>query len=394
MKRQMRELQAKLADAEQEVRNHITAGETAKAENKMKEVRNIRNQIKMLEELGEEEQREINNAAPAGEKKDRDELAKAYKKAFVKAVRNKPLNADEQGIVRDYKAVMHSGDVTGEPDGDAGLIIPEDVQTRINELMRQFNDLSQYIRVETVNTASGSRVLELDEDMTPFAEVEEYGEIQKTDNPKFTPVTYKLVKRAGYLPLTGELLADSDQNILQYVIDWLARKGVVTKNTLITALLKGLTPDDLTGADIDKIKYVLNVELDPAISNTSMILTNQSGFHWLDTLKDDKGRYLLQDDITRPGQKMLLSRPIGVVSNRHLSNITEGDPEVTNAPFFIGNLAQTAVLFTRGRFALASTREGGEAWRRDSLELRAISRDDVRLWDTGAAKYGHITVEV
>jgi hypothetical protein len=52
-----------------------------------------------------------------------------------------------------------------------------------------------------VNTLSGSRVLEKDEDMVPFAVVDEYGEIQEIDNPKFTPVTYKLIKRAGFLPL-------------------------------------------------------------------------------------------------------------------------------------------------------------------------------------------------
>jgi len=59
------------------------------------------------------------------------------------------------------------------PDGDVGIVVPQDIQTQINTLMREWNDLSQYVTVENVSTLSGSRVLETDADMTPFAVVDE-----------------------------------------------------------------------------------------------------------------------------------------------------------------------------------------------------------------------------
>ena len=173
------------------------------------------------------------------------------------------------------------------PRWDIGIIVPKTL-ARINELMRTLNDLSQYIRVERVNTLSGSRVLEKDEDMVPFAVVDEYGEIREIDNPKFTPVTYKLIKRAGFLPLTNELLKDTDQNILSYVTNWIAKKHVVTKNSLIIAVLNSLNKKGLT--DIKAIKKVLNVDLDPAISLSSTIITNQDGFQWLDEQEDGNNR--------------------------------------------------------------------------------------------------------
>src|SRR5690606_4528475 len=142
---------------------------------------------------------------------------------------------------------------------------------------------------EQVNTLSGSRVLEKDEDMTPFAVVAEYGEIQETDAPKFTPVEYKLVKRSGILPLTNELLADNDANLLDYVTRWLAKKTVVTYNSLVLSLLGKL--DKTPFASLDDIKKALNVTLDPAVSNSAVILTNQDGYHWLDTQKDGDDRY-------------------------------------------------------------------------------------------------------
>ena len=107
--------------------------------------------------------------------------------------------------------------------------------------------------------------------------VDEYGEIQETDNPKFTPVTYNLVKRAGFLPITNELLRDTDQNIMAYVANWIAKKHVVTKNSLIISVLNTLTSKDLK--DIKAIKKVLNVDLDPAISLSSTIITNQDDFN-------------------------------------------------------------------------------------------------------------------
>jgi len=315
------------------------------------------------------------------------QLEEEYKRIFLKGLRRQRITADDHSIIEEYKNVMHEGGVTTDPDGDTGIIVPEDVQTRINKLMRTLNDLSRHIRIEKVNTLSGSRVLEKDEDMVPFAVVDEYGEIEEIDNPKFTPVSYQLIKRAGFLPLTNELLKDTDQNILAYVTNWIAKKHVITKNSLIISILNSLSKKGLK--DIKAIKKVLNVDLDPAISLSSTIITNQDGFHWLDEQDDENGRPLLQEDITRPGKKLFKGRPIVVVSNRTLPST---GTSTVKAPFIVGNFKELMVLFTRGVYELASTNIGGDAWRRDSTELRTIVRDDCVKWDTEAAVFGQLTI--
>ena len=394
MTREMRELQARLAQAEQNARLAIGEGRVQDAEKHMEEVRAIRKQINMLEELEAQEQKEAAASISAGEQRDRKELEEQYAKAFVKAIRRRNLTADEIDVVNTYRRevfnVMHEGGVSTDPDGDSSLVVPQDIQTRINTIMRELNDLSQYIRVETVGTLSGSRVLEKDETMTPLPVLDEYAPAQELDNPKFVPVTYNLKKRGGFLPLTNELLRDSDQNILNYVTNWIARKVVVTRNTLIVGLLNSLAAQTL--ADLDGIKRILNVELDPAISRSAVVITNQDGYHWLDTQKDQQGRFLLQDDITQPGRKLLFGRPVAVISNRYLPSREDTDAGKTFAPIFLGNGQQYAVWFTRGVYELASTREGGEAWRRDSTELRVITRDDLKQWDAAAMVKGELDV--
>lgn len=388
MNKWLRELYAKLSDAEQQARAAIAEGNDEVAETAMAEVRKIRSRIDALKELDRHDDGFEAGVQVAGEEepvsKDERKLAEEYKRVFLKVVRRRRLSPSEASIIREYKAVMHEGGVTGDPDGDASLIVPQDIQTRINERMRQLNDLTQYVRQERVTTLSGSRVLEADEAMTPMVVVDEYDEIQEMNSPKFVPVTYKLVKRAGFLPITMELLQDTDQNLMAYLEDWIARKVVVTRNTLVRGVLNTLPKVSIDG--INGLKEILNVRLDPAISANAIILTNQDGFHYLDTLEDNDGRPLLQPDPTNATQRLFKGRPVAVMSNRHFP--TEDDL----APIVVGDLSQLIIHFWRGAFELAATTEGGEAWRRAATELRAITRDDMVLWDEGAAVFGQIDV--
>lgn len=393
MTKELRSLLAKLETAKTEARSLLAEDKVAEAKEKMDEVRSLQAKIDVMRELEETEARglggtELNDDGNV-EERDMQELEAEYRSIFLQGIRRRPISAEQRSVIREYerRAVMNEGNTNPAiPDGDVGIIVPQDIQTQINTLMRQWNDLSQYVALENVTALSGSRVLEADADMTPFQVVDEYGQIQETDNPKFTSISYKLKKRAGYLPLTNELLADNDANLLGYVINWIAKKAAFTRNYHIINTLNTLTPQTL--ADLKAINKVLNVELDPAISQTAVILTNQDGWDWLDNQVDGNGRPILQDDFTQPGRKMYKGRPIVVVSNRHLPSDTDN----ALAPFIIGNLKQFMVLFNRKFFELASTREGGDAWRRDTTELRTIMRDDYVKWDATAAVYGQLDI--
>jgi phage major capsid protein, HK97 family len=389
--KELRAMLQKLEQAKQEVRSLLAEDRTNEAKAKMEEVRELQAKVDLQRELEETEARSLGGKEldDNGNVQERDmkELEAEYRTIFLRGIRRRPITAEQRSIIAEYerRAVMNEGNTNPAiPDGDVGIVVPQDIQTQINTLMREWNDLSQYVTVENVTALSGSRVLESDADMTPFADVDEYGVIQETDNPKFTAITYKVKKRAGYLPLTNELLADSDANLLGYVTNWIARKAAHTRNVHIINLLKTLTPQAL--ADVKAINTVLNVGLDPAISLSSIILTNQDGFNWLDNQVDGMGRPILQEDITQPGRKLFKGRQIVVASNRHLPSDTVNN----KAPMIIGNLKQFMVLFNRRFFELASTREGGDAWRRDTTELRTIMRDDYVMWDSAAAVFGEI----
>lgn len=384
MTKALREILAKLETMKQEVRNKMAQNDIEAAEKLMEEVRALQRQADLMKELDEADVPEDGKPLTEPEKKDRAELENAYRSAFLRSLRRGAVSNADRTVIQEYRAAMHEGNAPADPAGDSGLIVPQDIQTKINEIMRQLNPLSAYVTVEPVSTLTGSRVLEADNVMLPLIPVAEMGQIQDMDNPQFVPVQYSLVKRAGVLPITNELLSDTDQDLIGYISSWIARKVTVTHNTLITTLWGQMPVVPFN--DVDDLKTAKNVQLDPALLAGTIIITNQDGYNWLDQQVDGTGRYLLQDDITKSGGKMLFNLPAKVISNRYLP--TQGNL----APILVGNTKQLTVLFTRGRYELLSTNVGDNAFRLDTTNLRVITRDDCTFWDQAAAVMGSLPV--
>ncbi|WP_212925435.1 phage major capsid protein [Oceanobacillus sp. J11TS1] len=307
-----------------------------------------------------------------------------YKAVFFKAVRGQTLTNEEMEVMNQYKARMSS-----EKGEDGGYVIPEDIQTKINELRQTTDDLKQYVNVVPVSTNKGTRTLEKRADHTPFAPLSEYGDpnaMQEIGSPKFDRKSYAIEDYAGFLPVYNSILEDSDQALENYLIQWIAKKGKATDNHFILEVINGFEKkvlDDYTG-----IKDILNVELDPAFANEAVIYTNQDGFNYLDKLEDKNGRPLLQPDPAQATRKLFAgTHPIVVLSNKTIATSSEG-----LAPFIIGVLKEAVNYWDRKQISIEMTKVGGDAWRSNTTEFRAIMRLDTGEWDPEAVVYGQINV--
>lgn len=309
-----------------------------------------------------------------------------YKNVFLKALRGKSLTDTEASVMEQFKAALSEN--TG---ADGGYIVPEDITTTINELKMTVDNLEQYVRVEPVTTNKGARTLEKRADSTPFAPLSEYGNpdaMAQMASPKFDRLAYAIEDYAGFLPVPNDLLADTDQALENYLRNWIAKKSKATRNSLILAALDSLTK--VAFDDYADIKTALNVTLDPAFSIAASIYTNQDGFNYLDQLEDNDGRPLLQPDPTNATRKTLFGRPVVILSNKTLPTVVSGN--VSNAPIIIGDLKEAVVLWDRQQLSVDMTKVGGEAWRTNTTEFRAIEREDVSLWDSEAVVYGQIDI--
>lgn len=301
-----------------------------------------------------------------------------------------PLNDEELEIkdqfVNDFKNLVYgnyaqiknmvSSDET-EGAGHAGLTIPEDVQTTIHTLVRQYDSLQEYVNVERVSTSKGSRVYEKWSDITALSEIDEEGaKIGDNNDPQLTTIKYLIKRYAGITTVTNSLLKDTAENIIAWLSNWIAKKVVVTRNTKIIAAIDTL-PTKPTLAKWDDI-IDLEAKVDPAIKPTSMFLTNTSGFTALKKVKNAMGDYLMERNVKSPTGYSIDGFPVKEVADRWLPNKT------TARPLYFGDLKQAVTLFDRENMSLLATNIGAGAFETDTTKIRVIDRFDVRTVDNEA----------
>ena len=319
----------------------------------------------------------------------KDQLVEAQAQAVIAAPKA-PLNDEELEIkdqfVNDFKNLVYgnytqiknvvSSDET-DGAGHAGLTIPKDIQTTIHLLVRQYDSLQEYVNVEHVSTAQGSRVYEKWANITALAEIDTEGaKIGDNDDPQLTTVKYLIKRYAGITTVTNSLLKDTAENIIAWLSSWIAKKVVVTRNTKIIEAI-GKLPKKPTLTKWDDI-IDLEAKVDPAIKPTSMFLTNTSGFTALKKVKDAMGNYLMERDVKSPTGYSIDGFPVKEVADRWLPN------KSTARPLYFGDLKQAVTLFDRENMSLLATNIGAGAFETDTTKIRVIDRFDVATVDNEA----------
>lgn len=290
--------------------------------------------------------------------------------AFITAIKNTALKKEiPTNILNALK--------TSE---EEGMLVPQDISTKVRELRRETQSLEQLVNIEKVDRTEGSRVIEKNIDIVGFEAVDEEAVFSDMADPEFVKITYKLKKFGGILKSTKEFYQSTFSSIKGYIINWIAKKGITTRNNLILKTIDDkIDSSKITITDIDGLKDIINIKLDPAILNGTQIITNQSGFNWLDKLKDDRGRYVLQQDITQKFDYLLFGKyPVIVFSDKQIKN------NVNNAPFYIGNLKEFITLFDYEQLSIEMSMEAGDLWGKDMIGIKVRERLDVQVIDENA----------
>lgn len=410
MSKEARELLKKINDKKNEIRGLQGQGKTKEMQDHMQELRDMQAQFDILMELDDDDGKRIKDGIGgdgtqviegAQTKKEKKISVEKIKSAFVSRIvcglrRRQMPEADKEV----WDMMTEADPSSGESDG--GFTVPQDISTEIKELRRAGNDLEQYVNVERVTTMSGSRVIEKDADSTPWADVDEGEAFPDADTPKFLQIKYKIGKKGGILKTTYELLQDTAENILAYLNKWIAKKSRATRNAAILKVLDAMTASkEVAVTGFDDLKDVFNVKLDPAIAASSIVLTNQDGFNYLDKLKDSDGNYIMQKDVTDATKMLLFGRyPVIRVSNKVLKSAVVAPQEEPakdgseTYPLYIGDLKEAATLFDREKISIELSTEAGDLWAKDLTGIKVRDRFDVQPVDKSAVVKGEITIVV
>lgn len=382
MSKEMRELLNKINAKKAEIKALVADGKIEDAKSAKEELKDMQEAFNVLADLDDgdtqqaQQQAENGNAqTAAGEKNGLSKQIKAFTNAIKAAWKKTEVSPEDREILN----AMSEGS-----DEDGGLTVPKDIKTKIKELRRSEDALETLVNVEHVTTNSGSRVIEREADQTPFDNVDEAAEFPDVSTPQFENVDYKIKKKGGILKVTQELLSDTAENIMNYLKKWIAKKAKATRNFMIIAKIKEICKGlEVTVTGLDSLKDIFNVMLDPAIALGAVVVTNQSGFNFLDKLKDEKGNYILQKDPTQPTRRLLFGvYPVKVLSNKTLKNV-DG-----KAPIICGDLKEAITIFDRETLTIDISNLAAGMWERDQTGIKVRERLDIQTVDADAVVMG------
>ncbi len=237
-----------------------------------------------------------------------------------------------ENYVRGYIVHERAGELTK---ANNGAVIPT---TIVNRIIKKVYDISPILERSSKYNVKGNL------DM-PFYPADGTSTINVAYQDEFVDLTsstgnFSSINLTGYLAgalskVSRSLINNAQFDIVGFIVDEMAYQisrfiegellnGTASKvdglsklsNTMTSATVKVFTGDDL----IDVQALVKDVYQKDAIWIMS-VATRTS----LRKLKDDMGRYLLQDDISSPFGKTLLGKPVYVSDNMKNGKIYYGD---------------------------------------------------------------------
>lgn len=326
-----------------------------------------------------------------------DEQAKAAAAAGDQH-KKKAESDSTKKFAKTVRAMVHKNvtPMTEGVDADGGYTVPVDISTKINEYPSAEFSVEPYITTERVTTNKGARTYEKKGTVIPFEDVDEGGAIPVTATPKFERKTYAIGDKGGIIPITNDLLNDSDTNLTAYLVEWLRKKQIATINkeffTAMTATGgegQQVAPEDIES--LNDIKRIYNVEVGSAYD--SLIMVNDDGWNWLDCLEDKNGRPLLTPYSESDNRIGKLSIGGTIVSVVHVPN-TVWASTATHMPIIIGDTKAAFKRYDRQQMVIkisdVASVPGFNAFAQNGALIRAFMRDDSGVLDTDAFVYGQI----
>lgn len=248
---------------------------------------------------------------------------------------------EQRDAIAKYIRTGQTRDITGLKTTDSGsaTLIPIEVLKPhfVNKTRNPLLDLVERVKV---NSGSGKYPLikKTDGVMVSVDELKSNPELGK---PAISEIDYSIKTYRGYVPVSQEMIDDSDYDIMSIVENEVINQGENTELSLVTAVLKTATQADAAG--FDGIKDIYNKKL-KSIYKASIVVT-KSMFAALDKVKDKDGRYMLQTDVASPTGYSFGGKTIYKVDDTVFGN--EGDMK-----FFIGDVTEFVKEFDRAQVSV------------------------------------------
>lgn len=214
--------------------------------------------------------------------------------------------------------------------------------------------------------------------------VGEYAQ-KTTTSADFDQKTLTANKLVCLLPITHELIADANINIAQYVINLFVEAIAAQEDKAFfigsgTGQPRGINAETLStvnaGATLnfdDIIDCIYTPSQGVRNSKGAAFVGNAYAIQILRKVKDTNGDYIWRDGGMFGGEVRKIGGPIGTLYGYPFYE----QNDVPQKTIFFGDW-KYYIIGDRQQLTVSKTDEGGDAWRRDATEYKAVERVDGR----------------
>ena len=302
------------------------------------------------------------------------------------------LSKDEK-IATFFKALVYSNNhpqsqqvlralVEGTP-ADGGYLVPEELRTEVFRVLPDMTVMRRLARVLPMSTDT-LKLNSLSARPTAYW-TSEYAS-KSTTSAEFGQVTLAPNDLVCLLPVSEQLLADANINLVSFIIELFAEAiGGAEDRAFFTGTGSGqprgisietISNQAIAGATISFDDILASIDLVPqrvSQSPKAAFVANRYVKRILRGIKDTAGNYIWRDAKGGVG---------GGAEVVRLPDTLYGYPfyeqnDINQAQLYFGDWSQY-IIADRQTMSVTTTTEGGDAWRRNAMEIKAVERVDGR----------------
>lgn len=297
------------------------------------------------------------------------------------------LNDEQKQLLMPVDSIDNPGQVEGVANR-GGVLVPVETANVIKEMATGTVRLRE--RCDSYQTGTKSGTIPAgenpDDGLTDFDELPAGG--MPVGDEKFSPINFNVHDYGRVTKVSKELLSDANSDLMGFLTRAFAKRQVNTENARIIATLEaacGATATAVTGWK--GIIGAINKSIPLGVVGSAVILTNQDGWDYLDTLTDEQGRPLLTLDLKDHARYTFRGYEVIVVESKFLP--TDVDDATTShtgtgIPFFVGSLWDAVIVIEREGMEIAMSEHA--AFNQNAIAVRVVTRFDVESKFASAMK--------
>lgn len=359
---------AEVEKLQSELRALIDAKDVEGAKAKRDELKRAKELLELESEMEDEERQSLENQKKKPvethtESRDSKDEDFEYR-AITKAIRGEQLTDEERASVNV---------------GNSGAIMPQGFIKKVEVYRKGFPALKDYAHVIPVKTNTGKMPVSKGVTNRKLAKLATDTEMVK-EMVTLTPIDFAVEDYGKIVPVENSVLEDAGVSFYNDVLaPEYAECEVATENEEIITIMKA-SATTFAGTDYKAIQKCINTKILPTLQNRLVIVTNQTGYDYLDELADSTGRPLLKDSLAVEGGKTFKGKEIVVMADEDLEPVTEG-----KKPFYVTNLFALIKFFDRKGIEISKSSEAG--FTMNQTFVRMVKRFDTVKGDDRADFY-------